>query len=51
MKLINVLATLSVATIIASCGTTKLTADNGSIAGGLKETKKQQVAATIKIYN
>lgn len=45
MKLTNVLATLSVATIIASCGTTKLTADNGSIAGGLKETKKQQVAA------
>ena len=33
MKLTNVLATLSVATIIASCGTTKLTADTGSIAG------------------
>ena len=46
MKMTTVAAALFAAMVCASCASTKQSAaDNGSIAGGLKETKKQQVAA------
>ena len=46
MKIANAAAALFLAVALASCGASKqTTADGGSIAGGLRETKKQQVAA------
>ena len=46
MKIVNAAAALLLAVALASCGVSKQTAaDGGSIAGGLRETKKQQVAA------
>ena len=47
MKLTSITAALFMAAIaLSSCGSSKsATTDNGSIAGGLQETKKQQVAA------
>ena len=47
MKLTSITAALFMAAIaLSSCGSSKsATTDNGSIAGGLLETKKQQVAA------
>ena len=47
MKLTSITAALFMAAVaLSSCGGAQsATTDNGSIAGGLKETKKQQVAA------